>query len=120
MPNREVSFVPIVVNVPVGAILANAIRIALPAREQAMQYARLLYADGYLAAFISGTLTVTIRDLNGGGLIGSLSWTAAGYQTTGILDYRLDSPLSGIAIAPTGLGIGADSCVITIWTIMEF
>jgi len=111
--------IPIIVAVPVAALLVNAVRIALPAGE-AIQNCRITRVDGYLAALVSGTLTVEIRDLLDDTLIATLAWTATGHQSVSSLDYMLDQSESGLAIAPTGVGVGAQLCLLTIWTLMSF
>ena len=112
------TFYPIIVSVPT-IILSNAVRIPLGSTI-VIQGNIVLSAEGYLAALTSGPFTVEIRDLMDNALIGSLTWDVPGYAFTGLLDYRMHDIASGLSIAPTTIGVGAQSCVLTMWNNTEF
>lgn len=113
-----VEFNPIIVPVPI-ALLADAIRVPLSSGV-VLQSVDILRAEGYLAALTSGPFTVEIREIRDGSLIGTLTWNAAGFATTGPLNRVLDTLTSGISIAPIGLGVGAQSCTVVLWCVMVF
>ena len=99
--------VPIVVEIPVLAILALAVQVHLPTSMEVIE------VSGYLRALTSGTCQVDVSDSRGT-VFGSLVWMAAGTQIVE-LDRVPFSAGGRLVYDVISIGVGAAGCYVSIW-----
>ena len=97
-------------------IVPLPILIGDPVCRIPLDYAvKVFEIGGHLRALVSGTLTATIKNFTTGIAISSaLSWSASGMQNVRGLNAIIGKN-EDLAIAVSGIGIGALDCFVTIW-----
>ncbi|WP_333674847.1 hypothetical protein [Glutamicibacter sp.] len=109
---------PITVTIPTSGIMAGAAHWPLTDIPESFS---IFSISGYLRVLVSGTFTVTLRDMKDAPnlLFGQIDFTAAGdFKGTfplGGSEYILQGPTSGIRFSVPNVGVGALDCIVTVY-----